>query len=101
MEENERLIVWNKVALDFLAKTLEDIAEYSYDHAERVENSILEKLQAAVKMPERFSADKYKISNPGTYRAFEVHNFRVAYRFTNLQIRVLRIRHVRQNPIRY
>jgi len=51
--------------------------------------------------PEKYPPDKYKKDNPGNYRAFEKYSLRVAYKHTNEEIRILRIRHVRQEPKPY
>ncbi len=99
--EEKRLIVWNASALETFANELEKIAKYSYTKAEQVEKSILTKLRQAIQMPERHHKDKYKTNNPGAYRAFETEGYRVSYRFSEKQVRVLRIRHVRQKPLNY
>lgn len=101
MEEKVRLIVWNTSALDHFAGELEGIAQSSYTRAEQVEQAVLTKLQQAAHMPERHAKDQYKRNNPGHYRAFETNDYRVSYRYDEQQIRVLRIRHVRQKPLYY
>ena len=93
-----RLIVWNSAALVFLENALERIAEKSLRQAERVEQAVLDKLQEITRHPERYPPDKYKKDNPGNFRAFEIYNFRITYRHTEQQIRVLRIRHTKQKP---
>jgi plasmid stabilization system protein ParE len=93
-----RLIVWNSAALVFLENALERIAAKSPKQAERVEEAVLGKLQEIVRHPERYPPDKYKKNNPGNFRAFEIHNFRISYRHNEQQIRVLRIRHTKQKP---
>ena len=97
----ERAIVWNKRPLQYLAKELNRIREESYQNAELVETAILTALEALKTRPDRYPPDKFKRDNPGYYRAFETHSYRVAYRFTAKQVRVLRIRHVRQEPKPY
>ncbi|WKN45294.1 type II toxin-antitoxin system RelE/ParE family toxin [Tunicatimonas pelagia] len=101
MEEERRLIVWNTSALDRFADELERLSAASYTKAEEVEAAVLNRLQQAVTMPERYAKDKYKRNNPGHYRAFETDDYRVSYRYDQKQIRVLRIRHVRQKPLYY
>lgn len=101
MEEQRRLIIWNTSALDRFADELEGLAQSSYSKAEQVEQAILSSLQQAVNMPERYAKDKYKRNNPGYYRAFETHDYRVSYRYDEKQVRVLRIRHVHQKPLYY
>jgi plasmid stabilization system protein ParE len=69
--------------------------------AERVEAAILEKISDLAEHPEYFPLDIFKSNNPGNYRAFETHSYRIAYRHTTQQIRILRIRHVKQEPKEY
>lgn len=94
-------LVWNKRPSSYLKKELKRISEESYQGAEAVETGILSNIDKALVQPERFPADKYKKDNDGSYRAFETHSYRVAYRFTKSEIKVLRVRHVRQEPKEY
>ena len=99
--EKRRLIVWNQAALVSLENALQRIATNSPLQAERVEQAVLSKLQEIVRNPEHYPPDKYKKDNPGNYRAFETHNYRISYRHNEQEIRVLRIRHVKQKPKDY
>jgi plasmid stabilization system protein ParE len=51
--------------------------------------------------PEKYPPDKFRLDNEGNYRAFETHSYRISYKFTDREIRILRIRHVRQSPKPY
>ena len=51
--------------------------------------------------PEIYGRDKYKINNDGSYRAFEIHRYRIAYRVSGNTIRVLRIKHTKMEPKTY
>lgn len=51
--------------------------------------------------PEKYPPDKFKKSNPGNYRAFEKYSYRIAYKHTSEEIRILRVRHVKQEPKEY
>lgn len=97
----ERVIVWNKRPSEFLLQALRRIGEDSLIQAERVEEGLLTSIAGLVKNPERYPPDKFKKHNPGNFRAFEKLSFRVAYKFTESQIRILRIRHVKQEPKEY
>ena len=70
-------------------------------NAEKVEGAILGNLSKSLSNPERFPPDKFKKNNDGIFRAFETHSYRVAYKFTKKEVRVLRIRHVKQEPKEY
>ncbi len=97
----ERRLVWNKRPAAFLKRALKHISLESPANAEKVEEAILTNLDKSLENPERFPSDKFKRDNTGLFRAFETHSFRVAYKFTDKEIRVLRIRHVNQEPKEY
>jgi plasmid stabilization system protein ParE len=100
MEKNRKLI-WDSQALIKLEKSLEWIGEASTQQAEQVEQAILEGLEIVRVHPERHPPDKYKRNNPGNYRAFETHSYRISYRHTENEIKILRFRHVKQEPKEY
>jgi len=97
----ERRLVWNKRPTAFLKKALKRISTESLSNAEKVEEAILINLDQSLENPERYPLDKFKTNNNGIFRAFETHSYRVAYKFTEKEIRVLRIRHVKQEPKEY
>jgi plasmid stabilization system protein ParE len=96
-----RVIVWNKRPSKFLTQALKRISEDSLIQAERVEDAILTSIKGLIAHPEKYPPDKFKKNNAGDYRAFEKLSFRIAYKFTAKQIRILRIRYVRQEPKDY
>jgi len=96
-----RRLIWDSKALDDLTKSLEWISYQSFQEAEKVEESILNKLEVVKFNPERYPPDKYKNSNPGHYRALEIYSFRIAYSYNEDEIRILRVRHVKQEPKEY
>jgi len=51
--------------------------------------------------PECYGPDKYKLNNDDTYRAFEKHRYRIAYRVLDTEIRILRVRHTSMEPQGY
>ncbi|HRK54408.1 MAG TPA: type II toxin-antitoxin system RelE/ParE family toxin [Cyclobacteriaceae bacterium] len=97
----ERVIVWNKRPSRFLAQALKRISVDSLLQAERVEEELLNTILGVIDNPEKYPLDKFKKNNPGQYRAFEKLSFRVTYKVTPTQIRILRIRHVKQEPKEY
>jgi plasmid stabilization system protein ParE len=96
-----REIIWAPSAVKFISESLLYISETSYLQAESVELAILTKIYDAALAPEKFNKDKYKSNNKGEYRSFETHSFRVAFKYSDNQLLVLRIRHVRQEPSDY
>jgi plasmid stabilization system protein ParE len=91
-------IIWNKEALENIAKAIEWISQESELQAEKVEAAILTKVEELVKNPEKYPPDKLKADNNGNYRAFGTHSCRISYRYAESTIRILRIRHVKQKP---
>jgi hypothetical protein len=51
--------------------------------------------------PERHGLDKLRINNDGTYRYFEIHHYRVAFRIYKNHVRILRVRNTYQEPFEY
>ena len=94
-------IVWDLQAKNSFKKHLDYIRKESLQSAERVRNDILGIIGNLGKYPEKFPPDKFKKDNDGSYRAFERNNCRIAYYITESQIRILRVRHVKQEPRKY
>ncbi|MHB1178098.1 MAG: type II toxin-antitoxin system RelE/ParE family toxin [Daejeonella sp.] len=51
--------------------------------------------------PEKHPLDKFKKNNDGTWRAFEKYHYRISYRITPKEIRVVRLRHTSKSPLNY
>ena len=94
----EREIAWDDGALINFEKALDWISDDSLMQAENVESAILTNLDMALEDPERFGLDRFKVDNDGTYRAFETHSYRLAFTYDDEKLKILRFRHVRQEP---
>lgn len=94
-------IIWRKSAVIGFLKALKWIAKDSVLQAENVETSINHEIEILKLNPEKYPPDKFKINNDGTYRAFELKGQRISYRFLKNEIHILRIRHIKKNPIGY
>ncbi len=94
-------IIWRRSAVIGLLKALNWIAKDSVLQAEIVQSSIDSEIEALKLNPEKHPPDKFKRNNDGTYRAFETKSQRISYRYQKKEILILRIRHIRQNPIDY
>lgn len=95
------MVVWNKIAEASLKNEYERIKEDSLKNAEKVRDEILAETRKLCEHPEMYPPDKFKHQNPGNYRAFEKHSYRIAYRHTKKEVRILRVRHVKQEPKPY
>jgi plasmid stabilization system protein ParE len=94
-------IIWDKEAKAQLRNAYNEILKESYQGAVTVRDGILDTVDKITEQPYRYPADKFKTNNTGNYRAFELHNYRVAYRVTDEDIRILRVRHVKREPLEY
>lgn len=94
-------IKWNKRAINQLIKAKEYIEEDSPQNAEKVKSDILTEIAKLTTHPERYNPDKYHFNNDGSFRAFEIHRYRVSYRYTKNEIRIVRIRHTKRSPKNY
>ena len=94
-------IKWNKGALKQLGEAIFYIENDSYINAQKVRKDILLKIDGLLKHPESHSLDKFKIKNDGSFRAFEIHSYRISYRYQKNEIRIIRLRHTKMNPLGY
>ena len=95
------LIKWNKRAFNQLIIAVEYIELDSVKNSEKIKNKILLAIDSLMIHPEKFARDKYKKNNDGSFRAFEIYHYRVSYRFSKNEIRIIRIRHTKRNPKNY
>jgi len=93
--------VWSKRAQAQLRKAYEYIVLDSVQNAEMVVNQIVDQVTALVHDPQKYPPDKFKKANDGTWRAFEKHHYRVSYRIMPKQIRIVRLRHTSNSPLKY
>ncbi|MBS1543970.1 MAG: type II toxin-antitoxin system RelE/ParE family toxin [Bacteroidetes bacterium] len=101
VKKSKPQVVWNIRASASFRKAYEHIKEDSYSNAEKVREGITKIIDSLPDNPEKHPPDKYKKNNKGQYRAFEKYSYRVAYKYTDKEIRILRVRHVRQEPKEY
>jgi len=95
------VVSWDKPAYASLQRIFEYIKQDSPTNADKVREGILKITGSLPDHPEKYPPDKLKKDNPGNYRAFEKYSYRVAYKHTEKEIKILRIRHVKQEPKEY
>jgi plasmid stabilization system protein ParE len=101
MVEKNHEVVWTKRSQQHMKKAYDYISKESQQNAVKVLEDIVAAVNKAIPNPEFYSADKFKKNNDGSYRAFEKHHYRIAYRFSDKVIRVLRVRHSKMEPRDY
>jgi plasmid stabilization system protein ParE len=94
-------ISWSVKALKQFGDAIEYILQDSVQNAEKVRFEILKKIDSLPQYPEIYAPDKYKNQNDGSYRAFELHRYRITYRISSKEIRIIRVRHTSMEPISY
>jgi plasmid stabilization system protein ParE len=94
-------IKWNPRALAQFDEAIKYIEQTSLKGAEKVKYSILVEIDALTRNPEKHKPDKFKTRNDGSFRAFELHRYRVSYRYNGNEIRIIRVRHVKMSPLEY
>lgn len=99
---NNRVVVWDKIAFEQLSEIYNSLkTDKNSSFAARVKNTILKTITELINNPEIYEQDRFRLDNDGSYRAFEKLKFRVAYKITKTQIRILRVRHTSREPIQY
>ncbi len=101
VEEPQPRVIWAPSAKTSLRKAYQYIKKDSPKNAGKVRDTLLEMIGKLPSHPTRYTLDRFKLNNPGNYRAFEKYSYRVTYRHTPEEIYILRIRHVKRNPIKY
>jgi plasmid stabilization system protein ParE len=101
MVKKFRRVVWDKPAYEALQKAYDHIKGDSITAAERMRDGILKIARSLSARPEKYPLDKFKTGNLGNYRAFEKYAYRVAYKISDEEIVILRVRHVKQEPREY
>jgi plasmid stabilization system protein ParE len=93
--------VWTPQAITELRKTYDYISKDSPKNARNVVDEITRIADQLPDQPEMFPPDKFKKNNDGTWRAFEKYRYRISYRITSAEIRIVRMRHTSRTPLQY
>ena len=94
-------IKWNRRAIKQFDDAIAFIENDSVSNAEKFKRDILNEIDYLLKYPENYSPDKYKTNNDNSFRAFELHHYRISYRYIKDEVRIIRIRHTKMNPLDY
>ncbi len=96
-----RKVTWDKTASESFRTAINYIRQDSIKNAEKVKLELITNIKALSVHPEKYPSDKYKLNNDGSYRAFELHHYRVTYRILQTGIRVIAVRHTSMEPKDY
>ncbi|MEK7225581.1 MAG: type II toxin-antitoxin system RelE/ParE family toxin [Bacteroidota bacterium] len=95
------VVRWSRAAELQLKRAFLYIRKDSYQNAWKVRYDIVAMTESLSINPERFPADKLKMNNDGTYRAFELHRYRVSFVILKEVILIVRMRHTAMSPLLY
>ena len=84
-----------------LHEAYEFIKADSPKNAQKVRAKILSTIKKLADQPDRYSQDKYRLANDGSYRAFEVYKYRISYHVSMEQITIVRVLHTKREPKPY
>lgn len=94
-------VIWDLEARIYLKQIIKYIRKESEQGAKNVKLAVLKSVKLLSENPEIFEEDRFKVSNDGSYRAFTVYSYRITYRITTENIRIIRVRHTSQEPLGY
>ncbi len=94
-------VIWPLKTQNQLAQIVKYITLDSYQNAEKIKNEILASTRKLAVNEAMHPLDKYKRDNDGSFRAYELHHYRIAYRITEKKIIIVRIRHSSMVPKTY
>ncbi len=102
MVGRKRKVVWDETPKQSFKEAITYIRKSSAQNADKFKSEILLAIRELAELPEKHSPDKYKANNGNAqFRAFEKLSLRVSYFVNNYEIRIVRIRHVKQKPEMY
>ena len=92
---------WSRGAELQLQKAFLFIRKDSYQNAIKVRYDIVMMSESLSVNPERFPTDKFKINNDGSYRAVELHRYRISFVILKEVVLIVRLRHTTRSPLLY
>ena len=101
VKEKKLELTWSPTARKGLRDAYDYIKKESLSGAKKVRNAITSEVEKLTIHPAVFELDRFKNNNPGNYRAFEKYHYRVAYKHTENELHILRVRHTSMEPLEY
>ncbi len=97
----KRKVIWPDISKQQLREAYNYIKKDSLKNAEKVRKAIVASTMGLCDQPNMHKTDKYKNDNDGTFRAYEIFHYRVAYQVTEMEIIIIRVRHTSMEPLKY
>ena len=97
----DKKIRWSKLAHKQLLKIIDYIEADSIQNAKKFAADVLKLVNKLPANPWHYPPDKFKNENDGSYRALELHHYRIVYRIKAGEITILRLRHTKMSPKPY
>ena len=97
----KRRLIWPYDPKQQLRAAYNHIKKDSLKNADKVRKAIVQATLELREYPNKHAADKYKVNNDGTFRAFELYHYRIAYQVTETEVVILRVRHTSMEPLGY
>jgi plasmid stabilization system protein ParE len=91
-------IIWSQRSLYQLNEIYSYIHKESPQGAKKVVASISKLVGTLSTRAMIYEADRFKVNNDGSYRAFTVYSYRVAYRIKQDRVIILKVLHTSQEP---
>lgn len=95
------VIRWSRTAEIQLKRAFLYIRKDSYQNALKVRDDIVMMSESLSVNPERFPPDKFKKNNDGSYRAIELHHYRISFVILKEVVLIVRLRHTAMSPLLY
>ena len=92
-------IIWDDVAKLELKEAYLNVKKNSASNAENLRKKIVLAVANLKFNPLIYELDRFRISNDGTYRAFEKDSHRVMYRIQADKVFILGVRNANRNPL--
>ena len=101
MVKKKPVVIWDTEAAEQLKEIYDYIKPDSLQAAQKVKSEIIATTKIIPSNPEMFALDLLRENNYGSYRAFFIYSYRIAYKITDDAILILRIRHTSREPEEY
>jgi plasmid stabilization system protein ParE len=100
VKPTRKIVIDNKAKIA-LREAYQFIKKDSLQNAEKVRTEILRSIKQLVKYPTKHPPDKFRQDKDISFRAYEIFKYRITYHISEHEIRIIRMRHTKMNPLEY